>query len=175
MSAEPISRREHRAEALRRGDRRSTATAAVSTIIVIGGGLLLLTTRSGWPVVQETFFSAEAFRTSFPDILRGFWIDVKLFLVVEVLALIASLCVAILRSTRAPARLRCFPFVGLAPAFESLRQVRSPERVALVACRRTGDVAERLKAPACYEGTGPTVVGGKRSLCVVRGWYAVRW
>ena len=69
--------------------------------------MLLLTTRSGWPVVQETFFSAEAFRTSFPDILRGFWIDVKLFLVVEVLVLIASLGVAILRSTRAPA---LFPF-----------------------------------------------------------------
>ena len=34
--------------------------------------------------------------------------------------------------------------------------------MARVACRRTGDVAERLKAPACYEGTGPTVVGGKR-------------
>ena len=97
MSAEPISRREHRAEARRRGDQRSTAIAAVSTIIVIGGGLLLLTTRSGWPVVQETFFSAEAFRTSFPDILRGFWIDVKLFLVVEVLVLIAAVSTDLFR------------------------------------------------------------------------------
>ncbi|MGI9187409.1 MAG: amino acid ABC transporter permease [Gaiellales bacterium] len=107
MSAEPISRREVRAAARRRSDRRNALIAALSTVVVIGGGILLVTTRQGWPVVQETFFSVDAFRTSFPDILRGFWIDVKLFLVVEVLVLIFSLLVAVLRSTRAPA---LYPF-----------------------------------------------------------------
>ena len=107
MSAEPISRREIRAAARKRSDRQNMLIAALSTIIVIGGGILLVTTRQGWPVVQETFFSVDAFRMSFHDILRGFWIDVKLFLIVEVLVLIFSLLVAVLRSTRAPA---LYPF-----------------------------------------------------------------
>ena len=107
MSASVPSRREVRAAAHRSRERRGALIAAVSTLIVIGGGVLWMTTRQGWPTVEETFFSAEAFRTSFPDILRGFWIDVKLFLVVEVLVLVCSLLVAVLRSTRAPA---LFPF-----------------------------------------------------------------
>ena len=107
MSASVPSRREVRAAARQRSDRRGALIAAISTLIVIGGGVLWMTTRQGWPAVEETFFSAEAFRTSFPDILRGFWIDVKLFLVVEVLVLVCSLLVAVLRSTRSPA---LFPF-----------------------------------------------------------------
>jgi polar amino acid transport system permease protein len=107
MSADPISRKEIRAAARKRSDRQNMLIAALSTIIVIGGGILLVTTRQGWPVVQETFFSVDAFRMSFPDILRGFWIDVKLFLVVEVLVLVFSLLVAVLRSTRAAA---LYPF-----------------------------------------------------------------
>jgi len=107
MSASVPSRREVRAAAHRSRERRGALIAAISTLIVIGGGVLWMTTRQGWPAVEETFFSAEAFRTSFPDILRGFWIDVKLFLVVEVLVLVCSLLVAVLRSTRAPA---LFPF-----------------------------------------------------------------
>ena len=107
MSASVPSRREVRAAAHRSRERRGALIAAISTLIVIGGGVLWMTTRQGWPTVEETFFSAEAFRTSFPDILRGFWIDVKLFLVVEVLVLVCSLLVAVLRSTRSPA---LFPF-----------------------------------------------------------------
>lgn len=103
MSAAPASRREVRAEARRRRERRGLGIAALSTVVVIGGLALLVGTSSGWPVVRETFFSAEAFRTSFPGILRGFWIDVKLFVVVEIVVLVLSLGVALARSTRAPA------------------------------------------------------------------------
>ena len=117
MGAEPISRREVRAAARRRSDRRNALIAAVSTLIVIGGGVALVVTRQGWPVVEETFFSPEAFRTSFPDILRGFWIDVKLFLAVEVLVLILSLGVALVRSSRGSV---LFPFRLLAVVYADL-------------------------------------------------------
>ena len=117
MSAEPLSRREIRAAARRRGDRRNALIAAVSTLVVIGGGLLFVVTREGWPAVQETFFSPEAFRTSFPGILRGFWIDVKLFLVVEVLVLVLSLLVAIVRSSRGSV---LFPFRLLSTVYADL-------------------------------------------------------
>ena len=60
-------------------------------------------TSSGWPDVRETFFSSEAFKTSFPDILDGFWLDVKLFLVVEVIVLMLGLLVAVIRTSRSPA------------------------------------------------------------------------
>ena len=41
---------------------------------------------------------------------------------------------------------------SVSPATESLRHMRSPNRATLVACRLFGDVAEWLKAPACYVG-----------------------
>src|SRR4029078_11649661 len=45
----------------------------------------------------------EAFKTSFPAVLRGFWLDVKIFVVVEIAVLILGLIVALVRATRAPA------------------------------------------------------------------------
>lgn len=86
----------------------------LSSVIVIGGLTALILTSSGWPDVRETFFSAEAFRTSFPDILRGFWLDVKMFLVIEVLVLLLGLLIALIRTSHNPA---FFPFRVLASVF----------------------------------------------------------
>ena len=77
--------------------------AGVSTLVVVGGLLLALVTSPGWASVRETFFSADAFRMAFPDVLRGFWLDVKLFLIVEVCVLALGLLIALVRTTRAPA------------------------------------------------------------------------
>lgn len=60
-------------------------------------------TSEGWPDVQETFFSAEAFKTSFPEILKGFWLDVKLFVGVEIVVLILGLLIAVIRTSKVPA------------------------------------------------------------------------
>ncbi len=117
MSVPAASRRAVRLAAQRRRERRGTLVAVLSTAIVIGGGAVLVGTSQGWATVHETFFSVDAFRTSFPDILRGFWIDVKLFLVVEVFVLVLSLLVAVLRSTRAAA---LFPFRLLAALYADL-------------------------------------------------------
>lgn len=96
-------RRAVRAAARRRRDRRGLLIALVSTIVVIGGLALVVGTSPGWPDVRETFFSWEAFRTSFPDVLRGFWLDVKLFLIVEAIVLVLGLLIALGRTTTAPA------------------------------------------------------------------------
>ncbi|HXO06470.1 MAG TPA: amino acid ABC transporter permease [Solirubrobacteraceae bacterium] len=77
--------------------------STVSTIVVIGGLLTLLITSPGWPAVKQTFFSWSVFRSSFSQVLAGFWLDVRLFLVVEVVVLIAGLLIAMCRTTRAPA------------------------------------------------------------------------
>src|SRR5215204_1684453 len=104
MSAiDPADRRAVRAAARRRRDRRGVLIAALSSVVVLGGLAALILTSPGWPDVRETFFSWEAFRTSFPDVLRGFWLDVKVFMVVEAVVLVLGLLIALGRTSRAPA------------------------------------------------------------------------
>jgi polar amino acid transport system permease protein len=103
-----------REAARRRRARRGAAIAAVSSVVVLGGLALLIVTSPGWPDVQSTFFDWDVFRSSFPDVLRGFWLDVKTFMVVEVLVLILALPVALCRNSRAPA---LFPLRLLAIVF----------------------------------------------------------
>lgn len=69
-------------------------------MIVIGGLLVLLLTSPGWPTVRETFFSWSAFKSSFGSVLAGFWLDVRLFLVVEVVVLIVGLVIALCRTVQ---------------------------------------------------------------------------
>jgi polar amino acid transport system permease protein len=53
--------------------------------------------------VRETFFSWSIFKQSFPEVLSGFWLDVKLFIAIEAAVLIVGLLIALLRTSRAPA------------------------------------------------------------------------
>jgi polar amino acid transport system permease protein len=63
----------------------------------------LILTSPGWTSVRDTFFDREAFTTAFPDVLEGFWLDVKLFVLVEIAVLVLGMVVALARTTRAPA------------------------------------------------------------------------
>ena len=99
----PEDRRAYRAAAERRSARRGIAIAAASTVLVVGGLTAPIVTSPGWDNVRDTFFDREAFTTAFPDVLRGFWLDVKLFVLVEIAVLILGLVVALARTTRAPA------------------------------------------------------------------------
>jgi polar amino acid transport system permease protein len=96
-------RRAERAAERRRRDRRGFAIAAVSTLVVLGGLGTLILTSSGWPEVRETFFNWDVFTDSFPDILKAFWFDVRMFVIVEAVVLILGLIVALARTARAPA------------------------------------------------------------------------
>ena len=70
---------------------------------MLGGLAVAILTSPGWDDVQQTFFSAEAFRASFPDILGGFWLDIRIFLVVEAIVLVLGLGVALIRVSSGPA------------------------------------------------------------------------
>jgi polar amino acid transport system permease protein len=113
----PSSRRLEREAAKRRRHRRGQAIAAISSILVLGGLAALVFTSPGWPTVQETFFSWSIFKSSFPDFLRAFWLDVKVFLVVELAVLAVGLLVALVRIARSPAT---FPLRLLATVFVDL-------------------------------------------------------
>ncbi len=110
-------RRAARAAARRVKTRRSVAISAVSTIVVLGGLIALIVTSPGWPTVKETFFSWPAFKQAFPDVLRGFWLDVRMFVVVELIVLPLALAIALCRVVRAPA---LFPFKLLATVYTDL-------------------------------------------------------
>ena len=97
------SRRAIRATARRRRSRRGAAIAALSTVVVIGGLTAIVVTSPGWENVKETFFSWPDFKRAFPDVLEGFWLDVKMFCVIEVVVLAAGLVVALVKTSRAPA------------------------------------------------------------------------
>ena len=103
MTTVPVDRRAARELARRRKARRGTLIAVVSSVVVLGGLAAIVLTSSGWPAVKSTFFSWSAFKTSFPDILKAFWIDVKLFIAVEAVVLVLGLVIALVRTTRAPA------------------------------------------------------------------------
>src|SRR3954462_15601382 len=96
-------RRPEREAARARQSRRGQAIAAVSTVLVLGGLAAWILTSPGWPAVRETFFSWEVFKESFPEVLSGFWLDVKLFVIVEIAVLVAGLAVALVRTSVAPA------------------------------------------------------------------------
>jgi polar amino acid transport system permease protein len=117
VSATPSERRLVREAAQHREARRGALVSAVSSVVIIGGLALLILTSPGWPDVRDSFFSWSDFKDSFPDVLKGFWLDVRLFCGVEVAVLIVGLVIALVRTSRAPT---LFPVRLLATVFVDL-------------------------------------------------------
>ena len=110
----PLTTREDRRRARRRHARRSIAISTVSTVVVIGGLATYVLTSPGWPNVHRDFLNGHWFNVSFVPVLRGFWLDVRLFLIVEVGVLILALVIALIRIVRIPA---LFPLRMLAVVY----------------------------------------------------------
>jgi polar amino acid transport system permease protein len=98
-------------------DRRGVAISIVSAIVVFGVLGYLVVTSPGWPRFRESFFNPEVFAESWPRILGAFWVNVRLFLIAEVLILVLALVVAVLRSLPGavlfPVRLLATAYVDL--------------------------------------------------------------
>ena len=86
----------------RRDVQRSALIALASTLIVFGGLAFIVGGSAGWRVVQQAFFSPQNFADSFPMVLKGFWLNVRIFLIAEPIILVWGLILAIVRSTRSP-------------------------------------------------------------------------
>ncbi|MCP3996876.1 MAG: amino acid ABC transporter permease [bacterium] len=82
---------------------RSALIAAVSTVILVGLVLWWVLSSEAWPAVRRQFFNSEHFWESLPEVAGGFWLDIKMFLVAEVLILFLALVLAMIRSLRGPA------------------------------------------------------------------------
>ncbi|GAA3132379.1 amino acid ABC transporter permease [Planomonospora alba] len=109
------SERQIRRERLRRTRAvRSGTIATVSTIVFLGVLAAVVTGSPGWPRVRETFFSGEALVRAWPEVLDGFWTNVRIFLIAEPVILVLGLLVALARNLRAPV---FFPLRALAVAY----------------------------------------------------------
>ena len=98
----------------RRQTVRSVLVAALSTAVI---GVLLIvgvTGAPGWDRVQDTFFNWRIARASFPAILEGLWLNVRMLVVCALLALALGLLVAVLRTLRGPV---FFPVRALAGGY----------------------------------------------------------
>jgi polar amino acid transport system permease protein len=144
-------RRREREEVKRARARRKALIAALSSVIVIGGLAALVLTSPGWPSVRETFFSWSEFRNAFPEVLSGFWLDVKIFMVVEAAVLAIALVIALIRVNRSPG---LFPVRLLATVWVDL--FRGVPTVLLVYLVGFGIPALELEGLP----TDPVVLGG---------------
>jgi polar amino acid transport system permease protein len=86
----------------RRVSWRSIAVAAASTIVVFTAIGWVVVNSPGWSAVQESFLNPEIFWDSLPDLVRAFWVNVRLFLIAEVLILVFGLVLAVMRSLPGP-------------------------------------------------------------------------
>ncbi len=81
---------------------RSGLIATAMTVLVFLVVGLVVTSSPGWPRVQETFFSSEHARASFPDIRGAIWLNIKMFLIAEVFILLSAILIALARVSRSP-------------------------------------------------------------------------
>ena len=113
----PSARQRERERLRRRAARRSALVAAASTV-VLGTVVWLVVTRSpGWPRVKESFFNWDYAKSSFPSILVGLWLNIRVMVVCEVVILAFGLVVAGCRTLRGPV---FFPLRLMAAAYTDL-------------------------------------------------------
>ncbi|CAN5601983.1 amino acid ABC transporter permease [soil metagenome] len=87
----------------RRYSGRSLAIAAISTVVFFGALGLIAVNSPGWEQVQRSFFDVDNFIESAPNIIARFGVNVRLFLIAEVLILGLGLVLAVMRSLPGPA------------------------------------------------------------------------
>ena len=92
-------------------DARSVTIALVSTVLFFTVLVLVITRSPGWPEVKAAFFNREVFSEAFPEVLRAFWLNIKIFCVAEVFILVLALLIAVIRSLPGPV---FFPLRALA-------------------------------------------------------------
>jgi polar amino acid transport system permease protein len=89
--------------ALKRRQRmRGSLLATVSALVFFGVLVVVVVSSPGWPTVQATFFDWDVAVEVFPEVLEGFWLNVRLFLIAEPLILVLGLTVALARVSRSP-------------------------------------------------------------------------
>ncbi|WP_061961665.1 amino acid ABC transporter permease [Demequina flava] len=96
---------------------RSVGIAAGSTLIFATVATLLVVNTPGWEAVKESFFNWEIGKESFPDILKGLWLNIQALFFAGIGVAIFGTTLAIVRSLRGPV---FFPLRMLATIYVDL-------------------------------------------------------
>jgi polar amino acid transport system permease protein len=102
MTYTPSKLQLQREAAKRRAARRSTAIALLSTLVV--GALLvaIVANAQGAEAVRNSFFNWHYAQKSFPRILDGILLNLRVLLIAEFFVLVFGLSIAIARTTTSP-------------------------------------------------------------------------
>jgi polar amino acid transport system permease protein len=93
------------------------AIAVASTVVFFTIVGVAITHAPGWPQVRSEFFNWHEFRSTFPEIARGFVLNIKIFSIAEAIILVFALFLAVLRSLPGPV---FFPLRALAIVYADL-------------------------------------------------------
>ena len=113
VSALELERRRFR----RRQTSRSILVSLVSTVVFAVVIAVVLQNSPGWQVTQQTFFTPEYFWASFPAVLEGLWLNIRVLVVSVIGVAVVATLVASLRSLRGAV---FFPVRVLAAAYTDL-------------------------------------------------------
>jgi len=90
----------------RRGQWRTalvpTLISLASVVVVFGALGWWITSAPQWPRVQAQFFNLDAMQASFPRVLQGFWVSMRVWLTALACIAVWALVLAVVRSLRAP-------------------------------------------------------------------------
>jgi polar amino acid transport system permease protein len=81
---------------------RGVLVSVISTLLFLVLVGFFIVNAPGWQEFQSFFLDPEVFASSWPKIVRAFWINVQMFLVAEVFVLIFGLLLALMRSLPGP-------------------------------------------------------------------------
>ena len=104
-------------------DARSVTIALVSAVVFFTALALVITNSPGWDEVKNAFFNPTIFKESFPEILRAFELNIKIFCVAEVFILVFALVIAVMRSLPGPV---FFPLRAPTRRRRAARRARCP-------------------------------------------------
>lgn len=113
VSEVELSRRAYR----KKQQLQSVVTSLISTIVFVAIIVIGLKMSPGWPRVKETFFSAEYFVSSFPEILKGLWLNIKVLAIALVGVAIFATLLALVRTSNNPV---LFPLRALAALYTTI-------------------------------------------------------
>lgn len=102
QSYQPSPLRKQREAARRQTSRRSTTIALLSTFAVGAVVVLVVTGAKGFDLVRQSFFSWHYAVHSFPSVLSGIWLNLRVMLIAEFFVLIFGLLLALARTSKSP-------------------------------------------------------------------------
>jgi polar amino acid transport system permease protein len=114
---QPSAIERERAAYRRAQTRRSVVIATVATIVLVAVASIALTSSPGWPALRHTFFDWGKARESFPAVLSGLWLNIRVMLVCALVIGVLGMALAVLRTLRGPV---WFPVRAFATAYVDL-------------------------------------------------------